>query len=118
MALGATHHRVEESVRRAAEDVVRRFGGSWNTYVDHGLSPARGEAYTVDFWGPAGRGDPLPEAVGDAMTAWILGQHQIKPVRILIWYSWFWMPGHGWNPYSAFQGNHGPGKDSHIHVGY
>lgn len=52
------------------------------------------------------------------MVAWILGQHQVRPVMILIWWSWIWMPVTGWQPYNAFQGNHGPGPDAHIHVGY
>jgi len=99
-------------------DVRDRFGGSWNTYVGHGLAPAKGEAFTVDHWGPAGRGDPLDEHTGDAMVGWILGQHQVRPVRVLIWWSYIWLPRVGWRPYSGFQGNHGPGRDAHIHVGY
>lgn len=118
MALGATHWNVSDATRSRSVDIVRRFGGSWNTYVGHGLPPARGEAWTVDFWNPGGRGDPLDEHRGDAMVAWILGQHVIQPVRILIWYSWIWLPSTGWRPYSGFQGNHGPGRDSHIHVGW
>jgi hypothetical protein len=118
MALGATHHRVVPHVRVAAEEVVRRFGGSWNTYHLHGLPPAKGEHYTVDYWGVGRRGDPLGEHRGDAMCSWILGQHQVRPVRILIWWSWVWLPRVGWKPYSGFQGNHGPGPDAHIHVGY
>jgi hypothetical protein len=118
MALGATHWTVTDDVRRASEEVRWKFGGSWNTYRGHGLSPARGEMFTVDHWNEGGRGDPLNEHVGDAMCAWILGQHQIRPVRILIWWSWIWLPGVGWKPYSGFQGNHGPGPDAHIHVGY
>ncbi len=118
MALGATHHDVVAHVLTAARDVQRRFGGSWNSYVHHGLAPAKGERYTVDHWGSAGRGWPLNEATGDAMVGWILGQHQVRPVRILIWYSWIWLPGVGWKPYGGFQGSHGPGSDAHIHVGY
>jgi hypothetical protein len=118
VALGATHWNVTPYVRGLAEGVRSRFGGSWNTYAGHGLQPARGEAFTVDHWNPGGRGDPLDEHVGDAMCSWILGQHQVYPVRILIWWSWIWLPGVGWQPYSGFQGNHGPGKDAHVHVGY
>lgn len=118
MVLGRTHWNVVPHVALLARDVVGRFGGSWNTYDRHGLRPAKGEAYTVDYWGAGGRGDPLPEATGDAMVAWILGQHQVHPVRILIWWSWVWYPGSGWEPYSGYQGNHGPGRDAHIHVGY
>lgn len=73
---------------------------------------------TIDHFGPAGRGDPLPEGVGDAMVAYVLGMHQRYPVRILIWWSWVWTPGGLWQPYSGYQGNHGPGSDAHIHIGY
>lgn len=107
-----------EATRRRAEDVRRRFGGSWNTYEGHGLPPALGEARTVDHWGFGGRGVALPERMGDAMCSWILGQHQIHPVRVLIWYSWWWRPGIGWLPYPGLHGNHGPGPDAHVHVGY
>jgi hypothetical protein len=109
---------VTQAVRERSAEVRSRFGGSWNTYKGHGLPPARGEALTVDHWGPGGRGDPLAEHMGDAMVGWILGQHVIDPVRVLIWFSWIWTPQTGWVPYSGFQGNHGPGKDAHIHVGY
>jgi hypothetical protein len=118
VALGATHHDLVPHVLEAAREVQTRFGGSWNTYVGHGLAPAKGELYTCDHWGGTGRGYPLAEATGDAMCAWILGQHQIRPVLILIWWSWVWYPNVGWRPYSGFQGNHGPGPDAHIHVGY
>ncbi len=118
MALGATHYDVEDYVRQAAEEVRGKFGGSWNTYVGHGLPPAAGERRTVDFWHERGRGRALPEATGDAMCAWILGQHQIRPVRVLIWYSWWWRPYIGWQSYGGLHGNHGLGADSHVHVGW
>lgn len=118
MALGRTHWDVRPHVATAARRVLRVADGSWNTYVDHGLPPAKGEAYTVDYWGPGGRGDPLREASGDAMCSWILGQHQVTPLRIVIWWSWIWLPGVGWHRYSGFQGSHGPGPDAHIHAGY
>ncbi len=118
MALGRTHWSVEGFVRTAGEEVRGKFGGSWNSYEGHGLAPARGERLTIDHWGPLGRGDPLDEHAGDAMVAWILGQNVIRPVRILIWWSWVWYPTRGWEPYSGFQGNHGPGPDAHVHVGY
>lgn len=118
MSLGATHWDVTPDTHLAAQEVVARFGGSWNTYRGHGLPPAKGERKTVDFWNPPGRGYALDEARGDAMVAWLLGQHQVRPIAILIWWSWVWRPGVGWKPYSGFQGNHGPGRDAHIHVGF
>lgn len=118
MSLGATHWSVEPWVADLANDVIARFGGSWNTYVGHGLAPAAGETRTVDFWDPAGRGATLEEHRGDMITAWLLGQNEIDPVLILIWWSWIWLPGQGWAPYSGFQGSHGPGPDAHVHVGW
>ena len=118
MALGATHYNVVPHVRAEAQSVARRYGASWNTYERHGLPPAKGERYTVDYWNPAGRGAPLDEGRGDAICAWVLGQHVVRPVRVLIWWSWIRTPAVGWKPYSGFQGNHGPGRDAHIHVGY
>lgn len=118
MSLGATHHNVAPEIARRAGSIARRYGASWNTYAGHGLPPARGERFTVDFWGKGGRGSPLPESTGDAIVAWVLGQHVVIPVRILIWWSWIWLPTTGWQPYSGFQGNHGPGKDAHVHVGW
>ena len=101
-----------------ANDVIGRFGGTWNTYVDHGLYPAMGEMRTVDFWNEPGRGATLTESRGDQMTAWILGQNEVVPVLILIWWSWYWRPGYGWEPYAGYQGSHGPGPDAHVHVGW
>jgi hypothetical protein len=118
MALGATHWNVTPAVRYTANDVARRFNVSWNSYAGHGLEPARGEAFTVDYWQLPGRGYRLDESRGDALCSWVLGQHQITPVRILIWWSWIWLPGIGWKPYSGYHGNHGPGPDAHVHVGY
>lgn len=118
MALGATHWNVDSDVRDAARRLLVVAPGSWNTYDGHGLPPAHGERRTIDLWAPGGRGDPLPERHGDAMCSWALGQHVIRPIEILIWYGWVWLPSTGWRPYSGFQGTHGPGKDSHIHIGY
>ncbi len=113
----ATHWRVRSDVRAAAETVRFKFGGSWNTYDDHPPGYHLDDTST-DHWSASGRGSPLDEHTGDAMVAWILGQHQVMPVRWLIWWSWWWRPGIGWAPYSGWQGNHGPGPDAHIHVTY
>jgi hypothetical protein len=118
MALGATHHNVFPHVRKAAQEVQSRFGGYWNTYVRHGALSGHDERQVIDHWGSPARGVPLPEAQGDAMVAWILGQHQIRPVVLLIWYGWWWRPRRGWEPYPGWGGPHGPGVDSHIHVVY
>jgi hypothetical protein len=116
--LGAIHWDVSDDVAAFSNDVTRRFGGTWNTYKGHGEPPARGERRTVDFWGGGGRGAPLPVHQGDEIVAWILGQQELFPVYIVIWYSWIWLPSLGWRPYSGYRGNHGPGSDAHVHVGF
>jgi hypothetical protein len=118
VALGQEHWNVVPFVRVLANDLAKRYGARWNTYDGHGLPPGRGAAFTIDLWGPNGRGDPLDERKGDAIAAWVLGQHQVQPVRLLIWYSWWWRPGVGWKLYPGLHGNHGPGQDAHVHIGY
>lgn len=117
MVLGKTHYNLEPWVAAYANDLVRRYGGAWNTYEGHGLPPGLGEFRTFDVWNPGGRGVPLDVGRGDAIAAWVLGQHQVQPVRLLIWYSWWWRPLIGWQPYPGLHGNHGPGRDAHIHIG-
>lgn len=111
-----THWDLEDDALEVARGVVSRFGGSWNTYQGHGSLSGDSEHRTVDFWGAGGRGDPLPEATGDAMAAWLLGQHQVQPLKMLIWWSWWWRPHIGWIEYPGWAGPHGPGPDAHIHV--
>ena len=111
-----THYDVRADVRRFAQDVVSRFGGSWNTYKDHpeGMNL---DATSVDHWGNRGRGHPLLEHEGDAMVAYILGQTMFRPIRWLIWWGWIWTPKDGWLPYNGWQGLH-KDRDAHVHVTY
>ena len=115
MSLGATHWDLRGDAYLVAQDVTARFGGSWNTYAGHGSLSGHSEHQTFDVWG-GGRGVPLDEATGDAMAAWLLGQHQVNPLEMLIWYGWWWRPFWGWEPYPGWGGNHGPGSDAHLHV--
>lgn len=114
--LGPTSYDLRPDVRAFAQDVISRFGGSYNTYLGHGAPSGHSHRQVVDFWWRAGRGDPLPESVGDAMCSWILGQRCGVGLRMIIWYSWWWRPGVGWKPYPGLHGNHGPGRDAHVHV--
>lgn len=113
--LGPTRHDLRPDVRAIAEDVCRRFGGTFNTYSGHGEPSGHHHSQVVDIWWKKGRGDPLPEAVGDAMVAWILGQYAGRGLRMVIWHSWWWRPEARWKPYPGLHGNHGPGADAHIH---
>ena len=116
MPLGNTHHQLHGYVHEVAQDVVERFGGAWNTYDGHGELSGHSEHQTFDIWGEGGRGDPLPEAQGDAMVAWLLGQRELTPLALLIWWGWWWRPHIGWQPYPGWGGTHGPPYDAHIHV--
>ena len=118
MSLGRTHWSVDADVREAAEDVRSRFGGSRNSYEGHGAPSGHSSRRVVDHWAAGGRGDPLPEAVGDAMCSWILGQNEFAPhVLMIIWWAWWWRPRVGWKPYPGLHGTH-KGRDGHVHVVY
>lgn len=118
MALGPTHWDVDQDVRQQADDVSRRFGSRWNSYEGHGRPSGHSSRRVVDHWNRPGRGSPLPEGVGDAICSWVIGQHQLKPLHMVIWWSWWWRPRYGWLPYPGLHGNHGPGPDAHVHIVY
>ena len=114
--LGATHWTVRPDVRAFAEDVCSRFGCTWNSYDRHGAPSGHVSSQVVDFWWKGGRGDPLPEGVGDAIVAWVLGQRAYNGLAMIIWWSWWWRPSQRWKPYPGLHGNHGPGRGAHVHV--
>lgn len=116
MALGATHWNVDADVRRHADDSSRRFATRWNSYDRHGAPSGHKSSRVVDHWNVGGRGDPLPEGKGDALVAWELGQRDFTGLVMVIWWSWWWRPGYGWLPYPGLHGNHGPGRDAHVHL--
>lgn len=104
-------------IEQDAADTVARFGGTYRTYRGH-PNDGGGEGYSVDYWGPGGWLDPLPEATGDEIVAWTLGQSEVRPVAWIIWYGWWWRPGVGWEPYTDSLDTHGPGREAHVHVSY
>ena len=55
-------------------------GVTANTYVDH---PWPGwDAQSIDFWGPAGRGDPIRLENGKEL---LLMSHSVSPAGVLNW---------------------------------
>ncbi len=119
-SMGATHWNVRPDIYRESQHIaINLTGGTWNSYFDHPEGFWR-DYTSVDHWYKAGRGDPLPEHLGDAAVAWILGEHTgAMPVEWLIWWGWWIIPadGLGWRPYNGWQGDH-KGKDGHIHITY
>jgi hypothetical protein len=116
LARHPTHWRVRADVRQSAERLQLVAPCSWNTYLDH-PEGMHLDATSIDLWHTDGRGVPLPEHTGDALCSWALGQHQVRPIRWLIWWGWWWRPGIGWQIYNGWQGSH-KGKDAHIHITY
>ena len=105
------------AVASIGADTVRRFGGSYRTYLTHPCEE-KGEGSALDYWGPAGWLDPLDTGTGDPIVAWTIGQHPVTPVRYVIWYGWIWRPTTGWLPYPDLADQHGPGPEAHVHVCY
>lgn len=106
-----THWNVRADLYENAQAVSGRFGTTWNSYYDH--PPGYNlDHRSVDFWGLNGRGDPLPEGVGDPLVAWVVGESVNITVQWLIWFGWIWTPEDGWSPYPGWQGTH----HDHVHV--
>ena len=106
-----THWNVKPYVREHAQETATRFRTSWNTYYDHPPGYAL-DAVSVDFWDEGGRGYELDEHTGDAVVAWLLGQHVLVPIQWLIWFGHIWTPEAGWLVYNGWQGSH----HDHVHV--
>lgn len=66
--LGGTHWDVYDFIKKRADELVGKHGGSWNTYSNHITTSPANENSTVDFWGPGGRGDPSGNPRGDAIN--------------------------------------------------
>lgn len=94
--------------RRDIADLVRSVEAQYVcypcTYVDHpegwGKKLGRNlDIVSVDFWGAAGRGQPISWAVGEAIVNRVLGDPNPPEVDWLIWYGRIWTPDAGWQPW-------------------
>ena len=84
-----------------------------NTYPCH---PWRGwSRYSVDFWGPRGRGDALPEGVGPSIRALLMRQPEPPYIRHTIWEHELWTFTGG---YSNWEPDDHSGCLRHLHVTY
>lgn len=112
--LGATRHRWTPAVRHNVQLVLSTFSAvSANTYVCH---PWCGWGrYSVDFWGPAGRGDPLRQDLGPVLARF-LGTRPGPPfIRHTIWEHTLWTSFGG---FSTWQADDHSGNLRHLHVTY
>lgn len=105
MALGPTHYRVKPLVRRRANALVERYGGTWNTYLDHPTGYHLDDV-SVDFWGEGGRGVPIGPARGQKIVDQLLATIQLTPVAWIIWRGRAWRPHTGWRDYPGWLGLH------------
>lgn len=63
-------------VRGIAKDIQSHVPPtSINTYANHGGRGEWGEEHSVDFWGPAGRGDYIANSTGDSVYDYIYSNH-------------------------------------------
>jgi hypothetical protein len=111
MGLGPTHYRVLPVLKRVADRIVSRVGGTWNTYLDHPTGYHLDDI-SIDFWGPGGRGDPIGRLRG-----WRVSRRLIRlnrkglPICYIRWRHRIWHPRTGW----YFFNPDGISHDDHVH---
>lgn len=112
--LGPTRHKwvpeVSDVVHRTLNHVPNITA---NTYLCH---PWCGWGrWSVDFWGPGGRGDPIPDHKADAARHFLLNLNGPPFVRHWIYQHTLWTSFGG---YSAWTRDDHSGKLRHFHVTY
>jgi len=111
LRFGATHWNVRRDVQSFAARVCRRFGTSWNTYSDHPPGMAL-DHVSVDFWGPAGRGDHLNGRKIRRMARRCLRMSERPAIRWMIAERRIWTPDVGWRRH-----DYRPSWDAgHLHI--
>ena len=114
MPLGATHHNWTPEVEATVQQVLSRFSAlTANTYIDH---PWEGwDGLSVDYWGPGGRGDPIPTDLQWTSARYLLRMPGLPNIRHLITEHSLWTSWGGWS-YWRPKGH--AGRLRHVHVTY
>jgi hypothetical protein len=112
VALGATHHRWRPDIEREVHKVLRRFSTlSANTYEGH---PWPGwDRFSADFWGPAGRGDPIGVDLSWSSARFLLRLPGRPLIRHLIVEHSLWTSWGGWSYWTPADHT---GDLRHVHV--
>jgi hypothetical protein len=111
---GATRYRWTPEVSATVQLVLQRFSAvTANTYVCH---PWCGWAdVSVDYWGAAGRGDPLPRHLGPQIRKFLFDLKGKPFIRHSIWEHQLWT---SWGGYSPWVRDDHTGDLRHLHVTY
>lgn len=111
---GATLYEWDSDVQRVVQRLLTRFSGiTVNTYVCH---PYCGwERRSLDVWGPAGRGDPLPRDLSRRSLHFLLNLPGKPLIRHYILEHTLWVRGVGDLEWKA---NDHSGALRHLHVTY
>lgn len=111
---GATSYRWNDQVRRNVRLVLSRWPHvTANTYVCHpwcGWAP-----YSVDFWGPGGRGDPIRRDTGLEIRKYLMHLPGKPNIRHTIYGHQLWT---SWAGYSRWTRDDHSGALRHLHVTY
>lgn len=112
--LGATRHSWVPAVRHNVHLVLNEFSAvTANTYVCH---PWCGWGrYSVDFWGPGGRGDALRDDLGPKIARFLSNRPGPPFIRHTIWEHRLWTSFGGFSEWSR---NDHSGRLRHLHVTY
>lgn len=113
-ALGRTHFSWRPDVARIVREVLGEFSGvTANTYVNHPWPGFDGQS--VDFWGPGGRGDPLPTMKGYNIRRYLMRKPGAPHIRHTIYRRTLWTRWSGEQPWTA---EDHIGALQHLHVTY
>jgi len=112
--LGATRWRWSPAVSVLVEQALSRHpSATANTYVCH---PWCGWGrFSVDFWGPEGRGDPIDPETAVSIREFLLTRTGPPFIRHWIYQHTLWTSFGGFSVWSA---NDHSGRLQHLHVTY
>lgn len=112
--LGATRHHWVPPVRANVQAVLRTFSGvTANTYICH---PWCGWGrWSVDFWGPGGRGDPISDELSRASLNLLWRLPGPPFIRHYIYRHDLWT---SWGGHSLWRADDHSGNLQHLHVTY
>lgn len=114
MSLGATHYRWRRDVKHLVERVRDRWPSvRINTYEGHPWPGWDGQSF--DVWGPGGRGDPLPVALGEEIRRFLMRIPGRPYIRHTIWLHQLWTSFGGSSYWSSDDHS---GRLRHLHVTY